>query len=417
MVANLAFLFFLILPFHISLGTVGSSDILSIRLLIPLLIFLWASFVFIKRKIFLPTPLTLFTLSTFLVWMLLSLTWAENGSWAIRKIVFWLSFFPFFLVLISLFQDKEVRTQAIRGLLWGGALISLVGIFQFLAQFFIPVPVLAQIIFQHLSLFLGINFGAAVTQYPSIFVNIGGHTVLRAFGFFPDPHIFAYYTGMLLPLASYWALQKRSTVLEKTFPFCLVIATLLSFSRASYVALIGTFLLAGCLYFFHYKKKFSVPLLFTTIGVIVLLFLSPIATRFQSSFSSSDGSVTERTRLWQEAIENMKDHPFTGVGLGNYPLQVKPSAEPREPIYVHNLYLDMIVEIGIVGLSLFLLFLFSCLPKFCFRGEKFLSYQLALFFSLSIFLLHSFFEYPLFSVHILTLLLTLLAFLYVEKKS
>jgi putative inorganic carbon (hco3(-)) transporter len=152
------------------------------------------------------------------------------------------------------------------------------------------------------------------------------------------------------------------------------------------------------------------------VTLTVAIVMSPIATRFTSSFSSQDGSVSERSRLWKEAVTNIEDHPLTGVGIGNYPLRVKPSASPREPIYVHNLYLDIAVELGLIGLGLFLFFVFSCLPKFSFPNETILSYRLALFLSLSIFLAHSFFEYPLFSVHILPLLLSILALLYEDKR-
>lgn len=425
MVANLSFLFFLILPFQFSLGSFGTSDILAIRLLLPLLILLWFAYSLVKKKLVLPKPLTLFALTSFLVWMMLSLFWAENEAWALRKIIFWLTFFPFFLVLTALFQEEKVRTKAIKGIVWGGTLVALVGIIQFLAQLIIPIHVLSEIIFRYLSFFIGTNFGSAVAEYPSIFVNIGGATVLRAFGFFPDPHIFAYYTAMILPLALYQALSKNVSLVTKTAPVLLFIATLLSFSRASYAALLVTGVIGSILYLLLSRSRLSVPLILCIAGFGALLFISPVATRFQSSFSAEDGSVTERSRLWQEALVNISHAPLAGVGLGNYPLHVKPDAEMREPIYVHNLYLDIAVEIGLVGLFLFLLFLFSCLPtvvgrgqglpKFSFQNKEFFSYRFALYSSLLIFLTHSLFEYPLFSVHVLTLLLAILALLYSEK--
>lgn len=415
-VANLAFLIFFLIPFQFSLGSLGASDVPILRLLVPLLVFIWLAQSLLTKKWLLPKPLTLFALTGFLGWMILSGFWAENPEWAFRKMLFWISFFPLFLVLSALFQNPKMREHSLRGLVWGGAAIALVGIIQFSLQFFIPLSVLSEKLFPILRFFLGANFGSAVEAYPSIFVNIAGTTFLRAFAFFPDPHIFAYYTAMILPLASYTALKRDSQWSAKAIPVLLLLATLLSFSRASYVALLVAGAVFGSMCLWHLRQKISVPALLVVTGAVVLLTMSPIAARFSSSFLAEDGSVSERSRLWQEAMVNIGHAPLLGVGLGNYPLLVKPTALPREPIYVHSLYLDMTVEIGIIGLWLFLLFIFSCLPPLTKASPReILSYSNALYLSLIIFLTHSLFEYPLFSLHILTLFLTLLALLYVEK--
>lgn len=413
--ANLLSIFFFFLPFQFSLGSFGGSDIASVRLLLPLIFFWWVVDSLRKKRLFLPKATTLFAFTSFLLWMLLSVFWAENQGWAFRKAIFWLNFFPFFLVLVSVLRKKEFQEKILSGLLYGAGLVALVGITQFFSQFFIPIPQLSSFLLNTLSITLGVNFATAVAQYPSIFVNIGGITFLRAFAFFPDPHIFAYYTGMIFPLAVYRALQPQSRRREKWIPILLFLATLLSFSRASYVALIVVLIICTALLFQYYRSKISVPLILFAVLLGGAIFMSPIAARFQSSFSESDGSTSERARLWQEAFENIQKQPVAGVGLGNYPLFVKPSAEPREPIYVHNLYLDLAVELGIVGLFFFVLFIISCIPQFSRQGNEFFSYRMSLFCSLGIFLTHSLFEYPLFSIHILTLFLALLALLYVEK--
>ena len=415
MAGSILFFLFFLLPFQFSLGSFGESDVASIRLITPFLICVWAAQALIQKKVILPRPLTLFAWSSFLVWTLFSLTWAENPAWGLRKAIFWLTFFPLFLVLTDVLREPTARLAALRGLVWGGAAVAMIGIVQFSLQFVLPLAQLTSFRLESLRFFLGENFAHVVAQYPSIFVNIGGKTLLRAFAVFPDPHIFSYYVGMLIPLAGYLAFRKESSHTEKILPFILVGGALLSFSRASYVALLGTLVLWLGVLAWKYRKKISVVALFFLVTVGMLVAISPVASRFQSIFSESDNSVTERTRLWHEAVSHVAAAPVWGTGMGNYPLLVKPSALPREPIYVHNLYLDIAVELGIVGLGIFLLFLFSCLPAFSFSASEILSFRQALFLSLCIFLLHSCFEYPLFSVHILPLFLTILALLYVEK--
>lgn len=414
--ANFVFCFFLLLPFQFAIASMGGSDIPLVRIIIPILFLGWALHGFATKKIILPKALTFFAISGFLAWALLSISWAENPSWALRKGVFWLNLFPLFFVLISVFKNKRVRKSAFQGLIWGACLVAGVGVMQFLTQFFVPLPVLVDAYLKSLHFFLGSNFATAVASYPSILVNMGGVTILRAFAFFPDPHIFAYYCGMVLPLALYNSFQKKPSLFTVLIPVILFLAILLSFSRASYIALLVTALIFLVYFFWQYKKNLSIVAVLFIANILIALLISPITERFMTSFSQEDGSVTERSRLWQEAVVNIQEAPLQGVGLGNYPLLVKPSAEPREPIYVHNLYLDLSVELGLVGLLLFLVFILSCLPMIPIFSQNSFSHTLALYASLIIFLVHSIFEYPLFSIHILILFLTILSFLYVEKK-
>jgi O-antigen ligase len=71
-----------------------------------------------------------------------------------------------------------------------------------------------------------------------------------------------------------------------------------------------------------------------------------------------------RTDIWSIALRAGEDHPFTGVGIGNFPA-VKASYAAGtidveavrqvvdEPIVVHNTYLELFVELGVAGLIAF----------------------------------------------------------------
>jgi len=256
--------------------------------------------------------------------------------------------------------------------------------------------------------------GTTVAEYPSLLVNISGNTVMRAIGPFPDPHMLSFFLGMSLPIAFALSLRNKHTerVLWGIGTGIIFITDLLTFSRGGYVGL----LFGAFLFFFSLlhqsslwkKQLLRVSVIIFFVGVVI--FLSPVGTRLLSSFSQADNSNVERLRLWQEAEIFVFEHPLLGSGLGNYSLSVKPTATYREPIYAHNLYLDIAVELGITGLFFFLGFLFlgarTAWKKWQVEGDIF---SLAIFASLVIFSVHSLFETPLFSVHILPLLLFLLA--------
>ncbi len=112
--------------------------------------------------------------------------------------------------------------------------------------------------------------------------------------------------------------------------------------------------------------------------------------------------------MWKTASQVVADHPFTGVGLGNYSLAVKPSASYREPIYAHSLYLDIAAELGLPALLVFLT-LITHAGISLYRKSKEEPFLLYPFISLIVFFTHSLVETPLYSVHIFPLFLVILA--------
>lgn len=163
-------------------------------------------------------------------------------------------------------------------------------------------------------------------------------------------------------------------------------------------------------------KKYWREALVVGILVATVTFFTPVGARFLSSWSSEDGSRIERIRLLVEAVENIKERPLLGVGVGNYPLLVNPNALERDPIYAHNLYLDIAVEQGLVGLGLFLLFIGSFLIYGYQEWRRVGGpYQAASFVGVSYFLLHGLFEAPLYSYHVMMIVFFLLSYLAREK--
>ena len=109
------------------------------------------------------------------------------------------------------------------------------------------------------------------------------------------------------------------------------------------------------------------------LGVIALTALwfsfSPGALDRVTSFNNGGNG---RTDLWTVAWRIAEDHPVLGVGLDNFAsvshLYVRePGALTHvqliadQPHVVHNTYLQLLAEGGIVGLALFCLLLFLCL--------------------------------------------------------
>ncbi|MDP2837935.1 MAG: O-antigen ligase family protein [Candidatus Moranbacteria bacterium] len=409
------FCYFLFLPFQWALSPLPGVDLALIRLATITLILLWLIRGLVLKRLSLPFDVPTFLLSAFLLWASSSLLWADNTLFGVRKALFLFSFLPLFFILVAWLKEYPAeRTVLLRAFVVGAFLAALSGLVFFFLQFlFGPEPIFAFLTTTILPFFLGTTFGQTVANYPSLLVNISGVTLLRASGVFPDPHMFSLYLGMAIPVAGiwWWRVTTHKTWWLIIF-LTILLADLLSFSRGGYVGLI-----CGTIIFFlgirsrlRFEKRSALLLVMGLIILGTLLSSSPLGSRFFSSFSRQDGSNIERLRLWQEAVLHIGERPLSGVGLGNYPLLVKPSALYREPIYAHNLFLDIAVELGLIGLALFLGVVGSALlwAGRAWKGAA-LPSAFAVIVSLAVFLGHAFFETPLFSVHVLPVLLLFLA--------
>jgi O-antigen ligase len=75
--------------------------------------------------------------------------------------------------------------------------------------------------------------------------------------------------------------------------------------------------------------------------------------------NDSNFSVLERLAHWQAAIDMARDHPWFGVGFGNYEAAYGKYALinwPQALGHAHNYYLNLLAEVGLIGLSMYLLF-------------------------------------------------------------
>jgi len=114
-------------------------------------------------------------------------------------------------------------------------------------------------------------------------------------------------------------------------------------------------------------------------GMILAVWLQPSVWEQRSS---ALGPGSGRADLWDVAWHVAADHPFTGVGLDNYPdvageyvRRVGPLRAvdliANEPHEAHNLYLQMLAETGLVGLALFVGFSVACLRSAWRAAERF----------------------------------------------
>jgi len=240
MIFNLFLFLCFYLPFQIALNPMTGVDLASVRVLILVLFFLWLYDKIKNRK-----RLGLFNIQVKLIFLFLflsvvSLLFAQNYNWGIRKLLYLFSIFPLYFVAKDLLNNREHLIKALRILVLSGATVSVVGIIQFFVQFFWSYENISKVYSNYIGpVFWGENLAQMVTNYPSWLVGISGQNYFRSIATFPDPHSFSLFLGMMLPLSVIlFFISKKKILWALSFVF-IFLANILTFSRGGYVAIIA----------------------------------------------------------------------------------------------------------------------------------------------------------------------------------
>lgn len=179
-----------------------------------------------------------------------------------------------------------------------------------------------------------------------------GTAWLRAYGLTGHPNnlgaTMAVLILWLLPCLKEARGWKRAGLIASLSVGCL--GLLASFSRASWIA----FLIGLSLWFGHRaRRERSHWALFLVFGGMLWLYRDLVTARFLSPDIPIEArSVHERLRDGYLALRLVADHPWRGVGLGNY-LAAARALQP-DAFVVHNVPLLIAAELGMPGAALWL---------------------------------------------------------------
>ncbi len=403
----LAKIFLFLLPFQWALPVLG-EDIPLLRVFALVLVLLFLVKLLGENPLPLPPIIFFGLLLSWFLSLLLSLFLAGDWTLGLRKFVFLINLFSLVFIWYALGTSREKRQILLEWLIKGGMGAALIGLTFFAAPWFWGVARVFHFLVERLlPFFLGERLTGIVAANASLLVNIGGETWLRVTAFFPDPHVAAFFFGITacLSLGLFLETQKRFWLIGAIL---LLLADLLTFSRGGYIGLLG----ASFIFLFFLPSKTwpgKLLLLFMAFFPLFFWFGMPIFERFVSAFTLADASSTDRLLLWQTAWDTWLTHPLFGVGLGNYAEWIHPGVGATLPYYAHNLYLDVIVEIGVVGL-IFFLGLIGYAVQRVWQEARSGGIALGVLAALVLYLTHSLFETALFSVPVTILLTLLLAF-------
>ena len=139
------------------------------------------------------------------------------------------------------------------------------------------------------------------------------------------------------------------------------IAVILTFSRAGFLTLATTSFLYGIRLVFRPSR--GIVFLALALAVLALPFVPASYTERLLTLRSIDADPTGSSQArWGgtvAAIEHAAEHPIVGAGLGMNILVLNETVGATWRV-VHNTYLEYAVDLGLPGLTLFLLLLYRC---------------------------------------------------------
>lgn len=129
-------------------------------------------------------------------------------------------------------------------------------------------------------------------------------------------------------------------------------------SRAAWLTIAVSLL--ALVYFMGYKKL-AMKLFLIEIVVAIMVFINP---DLMPRLGDSDSSFSTRIDIWKTAILQIQNQPFFGHGPLTY-LQVFPQFNGVPTQHAHNIYLDIIMNFGLVPLMVLIPFAKSQFHGIC----------------------------------------------------
>jgi len=301
-----------------------------------------------------------FPLTAILLWSCLSLLWAVSIYEGFLVCMWWGAGFLFFCLISETIKDIREMKRVGLFLFWSGFCVAMLGIFQYFFELsIVPQAVPPSSTFGHKNMavhyiILSLPFGMAAFFYTS------------------NRH----YS---------WILLVAST--------CMVLYLFYTHTRSGWLAFASQILIwLICLCFkpktFFKNKNKYIPAIIALCVVVLMIHVSPSGIRnpfntpkikdsisfinrlasndkpILESKSSSGSSISIRLTAWRNSLEMIRQYPWIGVGMGNfqihYPLFFRKIVEDaafnekNQMRNLHNDFLQIWVELGIIGVILFL---------------------------------------------------------------
>ena len=287
-----------------------------------------------KDRKYVITPMSFLVVSFIMIAVFSSVT-SFNPQKSIVTMVLYVLFACSYFLIVNTVKTKNQWYNLVITFIISGFLVSCIGIYQ--------------------------NFFMETTDTSWIDEDMFEEIGTRVYSTLENPNVLGQYLVLLTPLAfgMMWSVKENSSklillVITVAMGACLII----TWSRAAWVGIvlaIGFFLLMK-------DRRWSALCI---LALIILPFVLPesIMSRLMSIGNVKDSSTAYRVSVWIASLRIASDYWLSGIGLGtgafervyqHYALNGAGFA-----LHSHNFYIELVVEMGILGLIIFLMIIFA----------------------------------------------------------
>ncbi len=305
------------------------------------------------RRIVFHRPPLAWSLLIFVWCAALSLTQAASWREGLPEWFKWAEFAALYLVATQVL-DRRSATWTLVALFAAGALQAALGAYQFIAQ-----------------------------AGPEAFII--QERFLRAYGTFNQPNPYAGYLGYLFTVAASLTLSALNRWRRGREPIHLVLATacggltgalllgiIMSWSRGAWLGVA-----AGSFVVIVLRGRRSATLAIGAL-IVLTLFIAAFGTGWmpgiigsrvsdlgnyiggpdpaRTEITDANFAVLERLAHWQAGLRMFEEHPWLGVGIGNYGTAYGNYALPHWYLplgHAHNALINFLAEVGVIGFAAF----------------------------------------------------------------
>lgn len=187
----------------------------------------------------------------------------------------------------------------------------------------------------------------------------------RIYSTFSNPNNFAELLILFMPffVPLFFTVKNKIEKIMVFLGFGVTVGALaMTYSRSCWVG----FAIAAVVFVCLYDKKLLIPL--GVLAICAIPFLpDTIMNRIFTIGSMNDSSNSYRTYIWNSCINIIRDYGVTGIGLGPasfrciYPGYASPIAITAP--HSHMLYMELVIEMGILGFVSFFSYIFATVKK------------------------------------------------------
>ena len=275
--------------------------------------------------------------SSFVIFFVIALVWGCVNSFAfttsVTQTLVHISFILFYFVVINTIRTKEQWMAMVKLFLLSAFVVAAYGVLQ--------------------------NFTGVSSTASWIDENMFSGIEVRVYSFFNNPNVLGEFLVLTIPvtLAVLWGNMRpeHKGVFAVIF-LCMAACMIFTWSRGAWLGMI-----LACVIFFAIMDKRWVFLGILGVMVLPLLMVltnnTAILERFLSIGNTGDTSTAYRVSIWCAAMDMIRDFCISGIGIGTeafqmvYPMYALSGADFA--LHAHNLYLQIWVEMGVIGIVSF----------------------------------------------------------------